>query len=217
MFGVTTRARGSSSADQHLHAVVVEQARRRSTTRSPDRRRRAAARALRSPPPPLRRSRRSPACRSSTACSVDVAGDRFDLRGDQIGGERRHAAATPVVFCAVMAVIALVPYTPSAANVFRSAWMPAPPLESLPGNCQRGTHTLKSASCSRRSCATVVDRRPPRALRTGRARRRRRVHDRADAIAAQISIPLPFTPVPFTLQPMVVLARRPPRSDRGSA
>ena len=31
-----------------------------------------------------------------------------------------------------MAVMALVPYTPSAANVFRSAWMPAPPPESLP-------------------------------------------------------------------------------------
>ena len=28
------------------------------------------------------------------------------------------------------------------------------------------------------------------------------------AIAAQVSVPLPFTPVPFTFQPMVVLARR---------
>ena len=37
------------------------------------------------------------------------------------------------------------------------------------------------------------------------------------AVAAQISIPLPFTPVPFTFQPMVVLlgARRARR--RGSA
>src|SRR3954464_285567 len=41
-------------------------------------------------------------------------------------------AVTRTVFCAVTAVIALVPYTPSAANVFRSAWMPAPPPESLP-------------------------------------------------------------------------------------
>ena len=39
---------------------------------------------------------------------------------------------TPVVFWAVMAVRALVPNTPNAANVFRSAWMPAPPPESLP-------------------------------------------------------------------------------------
>jgi hypothetical protein len=37
---------------------------------------------------------------------------------------------TPVVFCAVRAVIALAPKTPSAAKVLRSAWMPAPPLES---------------------------------------------------------------------------------------
>jgi hypothetical protein len=39
---------------------------------------------------------------------------------------------TPSVFWAVMAVIALVPWHPSAANVFRSAWIPAPPPESDP-------------------------------------------------------------------------------------
>src|SRR5438046_7615814 len=39
---------------------------------------------------------------------------------------------TPLVFCAVRAVMAEAPYTPSAANVFRSAWMPAPPEESEP-------------------------------------------------------------------------------------
>ena len=39
---------------------------------------------------------------------------------------------TPVVFWAVSAVIALIPYTPFAIIVFKSAWMPAPPLESLP-------------------------------------------------------------------------------------
>ena len=39
---------------------------------------------------------------------LDVAGDRFDLRGDQIGDEGQ-TAVTPTVFCAVMAVIALVP------------------------------------------------------------------------------------------------------------
>ena len=41
-------------------------------------------------------------------------------------------AVTPRVFWAVTAVTAQVPYTPHAANVFRSAWMPAPPPESLP-------------------------------------------------------------------------------------
>ena len=39
---------------------------------------------------------------------------------------------TSKVFCAVMAVTALVPKTPCAASVFRSAWIPAPPPESEP-------------------------------------------------------------------------------------
>src|SRR5436190_14192603 len=39
---------------------------------------------------------------------------------------------TPMVFCAVMAVIAVMPWTPAAANALRSAWMPAPPPESEP-------------------------------------------------------------------------------------
>ena len=41
-------------------------------------------------------------------------------------------ALTPVVFCAVSAVIAVIPWTPQRANAFRSAWMPAPPPESEP-------------------------------------------------------------------------------------
>src|SRR5439155_16813061 len=39
-------------------------------------------------------------------------------------------AVTPIVFCAVSATIALIPWQPAAANAFRSAWMPAPPPES---------------------------------------------------------------------------------------
>src|SRR3954447_11273564 len=39
---------------------------------------------------------------------------------------------TPFVFCAVKAVMTEAPYTPNAANVLRSAWMPAPPEESEP-------------------------------------------------------------------------------------
>ena len=39
---------------------------------------------------------------------------------------------TPTVFCAVRAVIAVIPCTPERANAFRSAWMPAPPPESDP-------------------------------------------------------------------------------------
>src|SRR3954471_24402627 len=39
---------------------------------------------------------------------------------------------TPTVFCAVSAVIAVIPCTPQRANALRSAWMPAPPPESEP-------------------------------------------------------------------------------------
>src|SRR5438093_8742680 len=41
-------------------------------------------------------------------------------------------ALTPRAFCAVTAVTMLAPQTPNAAKVLRSAWMPAPPLESEP-------------------------------------------------------------------------------------
>jgi len=41
-------------------------------------------------------------------------------------------AVTPVVFCAVNATIALMPWQPAAAKAFRSAWIPAPPPESDP-------------------------------------------------------------------------------------
>jgi len=42
---------------------------------------------------------------------------------------RSWMARTPSVFCAVIAVM---PKQPSAANVFRSAWIPAPPPLSEP-------------------------------------------------------------------------------------
>ena len=41
-------------------------------------------------------------------------------------------ARTSTVFCAVIAVMAVVPWTPAAANALRSAWIPAPPPESEP-------------------------------------------------------------------------------------
>src|SRR5712691_11518606 len=47
-------------------------------------------------------------------------------------GGSANTSLTPVVSCEVTAVIAEVPYTPSAANVLRSAWIPAPAIESLP-------------------------------------------------------------------------------------
>ena len=41
-------------------------------------------------------------------------------------------AVTPSVFWAVIAVTTEAPYTPKAAKVLRSAWIPAPPPESEP-------------------------------------------------------------------------------------
>src|SRR5919112_1520321 len=40
-------------------------------------------------------------------------------------------SVTPTVFWAVVATIAVVPYTPQRRNALRSAWMPAPAPESL--------------------------------------------------------------------------------------
>ena len=45
-------------------------------------------------------------------------------------GGASWTASTEVVFCAVRATTALMPWQPSAANAFRSAWIPAPPPES---------------------------------------------------------------------------------------
>src|ERR1700729_4068720 len=41
-------------------------------------------------------------------------------------------AVTPSVFWAVIAVLAVIPRSPHAANAIRSAWIPAPPPESEP-------------------------------------------------------------------------------------
>ena len=48
------------------------------------------------------------------------------------GGTGVDRARPRRVFCAVIAVIADVPWTPQRANAFRSAWIPAPPPESEP-------------------------------------------------------------------------------------
>src|SRR5690349_20339218 len=95
---------------------------------------------------------------------------------------------------------------PDAASVFRSACTPAPPLGSLP-------------AIVRTACGMVLEFCPMQPtllafLTAGDQSRALRIGERVGAcvlitvltaIAAQISIPLPFTPVPFTFQPMVVL------------
>ena len=55
-----------------------------------------------------------------------------DLQRRRSRGRRRATPRTSAVFCAVTAVTTLVPNTPRAAKVFRSAWSPAPPPESEP-------------------------------------------------------------------------------------
>ena len=61
-----------------------------------------------------------------------VVEHRLDLGQHELGRHGVHARGRRPVFCAVSAVMALVPKTPSAAKVLRSAWMPAPPPESEP-------------------------------------------------------------------------------------
>ena len=59
-------------------------------------------------------------------------------------------AATSRVFCAVRATIADIPWTPAAANAFRSAWIPAPPPESEPAIVmQRGIKRTPFAGITR--------------------------------------------------------------------
>lgn len=50
----------------------------------------------------------------------------------RISGWIPWTASTPLVFWAVMAVMAEVPKHDRAAKVLRSAWIPAPPPESEP-------------------------------------------------------------------------------------
>ena len=49
---------------------------------------------------------------------------------------------TPVVFCAVSAAMAVMPNTPLASMVFKSAWIPAPPEESDPAMLNTGGNVL---------------------------------------------------------------------------
>jgi hypothetical protein len=49
-----------------------------------------------------------------------------------ISSGRASTPCTPSVFCAVIAVIAVIAWPPSMVTVLMSAWMPAPPPESDP-------------------------------------------------------------------------------------
>ncbi len=120
----------------------------------------------------------------------------------------RCTPVTPRVFCAVRAVTAEVPYTPWAAKVLRSAWMPAPPPESEPAIVRAVGIPVEFRIMTSRA-STILDQ---VSLRAASASWWTLVRVLSvafvaglTAAAAQVSFPLPFTPVPFTIQPMVVL------------
>ena len=63
-----------------------------------------------------------------------------------ISGGTGVTISTPTVFCAVSAVIAVIPCTPQRANAFRSAWIPAPPPESEPAIARQvGTRLMATS------------------------------------------------------------------------
>ena len=76
-----------------------------------------------------------------------------------ISGGTVSTADTATVFCTVIAVIAVAPCTPAAANAFRSAWMPAPPPESEPA-IDSTTGTGRVAVTPRESRSRSVTSRP---------------------------------------------------------
>ena len=67
-------------------------------------------------------------------------------------------ALTPVVLCAVTAVIAVIPCTPQRANAFRSAWTPAPPPESEPAMLSTVRVLVDPRSVELRSVLTIAQR-----------------------------------------------------------
>ena len=72
-------------------------------------------------------------------------------------------ASTPSVFCAVIAVIAVIAWPPSMVTVLMSAWMPAPPPLSEPAmiRMRGGDHRSGPCAPSRRDTFQQV-RRPDR-------------------------------------------------------
>src|SRR5215212_11106223 len=83
--------------------------------------------------------------------------------------------------------------------------MPAPPPGSLPAIVSAVRITLRSALMQPTLLATVAARNDSRALRAAEQAGAVLFVTVLTAIAAQVSVPLPFTPVPLTFQPMVVL------------
>ena len=133
-FGVTTVARGSSSS---ISAACARPGR---AARAPDSATITGSSTTGVPAVELVERARDRLDRRDGAEHPDL--DRVDAdvavrprgpaRRSLRAGSRATRGRPPTVFCAVIAVIAVIPCTPQAANALRSAWMPAPPPESEP-------------------------------------------------------------------------------------
>jgi len=135
----------------------------------------------------------------------EIAGDRFYLRGHEVGRERDDSCDAACILRrdrrdrgrAVDAV---------RGKCFQVGLDSSAAARVASRDCQHRTHTLRSVSMQAETLlATMTMRADSRGLRdAGRALAVVGVTI-LTAIAAQVSLPLPFTPVPFTFQPMVVL------------
>ena len=124
--------RARQQLDAAPAAPRVRAAGRRSRTPSPDR-------APPARPAPGRAPRRTAAIVSDESRACRSSPRRRRCRTPRPAPDRRSPPAgtgvtpsTATVFCQVIAVIAVMPWTPQRANAFRSAWIPAPPPESEP-------------------------------------------------------------------------------------
>jgi len=137
--------------------------------------------------------------------NLRVRRNRLDLRGDEVCGERRNRRDPLGILrgdrrdgCGSADAEGL-----ECSKVGLDAGTAA---RIAPGNCQRTGHTL-SLTLMRTTLLDVMIARPEdsRAVRSLQRLGAVLFVTVLTIVAAQISIPLPFTPVPFTFQPMVVL------------
>src|SRR4029078_10448650 len=138
----------------------------------------------------------------------DVAGDRFDLRDDQLGRDGLPGGDAEGVLGrdrgdGARAVDA------ARGKRFEVCLDGGAAAGGAAHNCQCRTHTVQFRSMTTRLelvNGTLLDVVSIRADLSSAYRAAAVLFvTLLTIVAAQISIPLPFTPVPFTLQPMVVL------------
>ena len=156
-FGVITVARGSSSLDDRRAGGVVQQhGAGLGDHHRVEHDRRAGLEQVQRRRAPRARSRPSPSMPIFTASTPMSSATARDLRDDEVSAAPRGCRSTPTVFCAVSAVIAVIPCTPQRRTP-----------SGRPG-CRR-----RRRSPSRRSRAPRV-RGAARAHRVCRLRRRKR-------------------------------------------